>query len=46
MVLVQLHPTLNSWMEHEVPDLRAEIDEIFEARKKQVAASSASSSLA
>lgn len=37
MFLVQLHPTLPTWAEHEVPDLRAEVAEVFAARSAELA---------
>jgi hypothetical protein len=36
MFLVQLHPTLDSWKEHEVPDLRQEVDHVFKERAAEV----------
>ena len=36
MFLVQLHPTLSTWAEHEVPDLREEVGRILEERAAEI----------
>jgi hypothetical protein len=36
MFLVQLHPTLSTWAEHEVPDLREEVSRILEDRAAEL----------
>lgn len=39
MVLLQLHPGQQTYVEHEVPDMKEEIGIVFAQRREEVAAS-------